>query len=457
MSAGDLSVRWALVFFTPEWRRTMGLRVGLIGVGVVGGGVARLLTEEGERLGRLRRGLDIRLAVACDVREEALAPLSAEGIETATDPEAVVARDDVDVIVELVGGTTVAKDLVLKALRSGKHVVTANKALLAHAGPEIVRAAIDAGVGLGFEASVAGGVPVIGALRTGLAANDITSVTGIVNGTCNYVLTRMSHEGAAYAEALQDAKRHGYAEADPTFDVEGLDSAHKLAILAALSFATPVDLDAIYCEGISSLDVTDIRYAEQMGYVVKLLAIGKRPEGARSIELRVHPTLVPRLHPLAAVSGVFNAVEIVGHATGRVVFYGRGAGRAPTASAILADLIEIARGNSPVTTKELAFWSGGERLPVAPAGETTSRFYVRFSGRDEYGVLGRIARILGEHRASIASVIQTEPRKDASPGEGVPIVMLTHRAREADFRAALAEIDALECIASGSVSIHIEE
>jgi homoserine dehydrogenase len=334
--------------------------------------------------------------------------------------------------------------------------VTANKALLAHAGPEIVRRAVEAGVGLGFEASVCGGVPVIGALRTGLAGNEIRSVVGIVNGTCNYILTRMSREGAPYAEALAAAQAKGYAEADPAFDVEGLDSAHKLAVLAALSFGTPVNLDDIPFEGISRLDVADVRYAEDLGYAVKLLAIGKR-RGEGTIELRVHPTLVPKAHPLAAVSDVFNAAEFVGDSTGRVMFYGRGAGREPTASAVVADLIEAARGHLAATTRELAFWAGDRALAVAPPGDAASRFYVRFTARDEFGVLGRVAEILGRHRVSIASVIQKEPARDVPGGRGVPIVMLTHEARERDFEEALREIGALDFITRESVFLHIEE
>ena len=287
----------------------MSCRVGLLGVGTVGRGVAALLLGGQETL-RQRTGglLDIDLVVACDLREDALAPLAAAGVETASDAEKVLARDDLDVIVELVGGTTVARDFVLRALGSGKSVATANKALLALHGPEIARAALGSGAALGFEASVCGGVPVIGALRTGLVANDISSVLGIVNGTCNYILTRMTCEGAPYAEVLAQAQANGYAEADPAFDVDGVDSAHKLAILAALAFGTPVDLKAIPCRGISGLDVTDIRMASEMGCVVKLLAIARRAAGeAEALEIRVRPTLLPRTHPLAAVSDVFNA------------------------------------------------------------------------------------------------------------------------------------------------------
>ncbi len=428
--------------------------MAVIGAGTVGGGVVDILVDlmtgrRGELASRTG-GVAMELKVVCDVRDEALAPIAEKGIETTKDAEAVLARDDIDVVVELIGGTTVAKDLVLAALHAGKSVVTANKALLAHAGPEIVTAAIGGGAALGFEASVCGGVPLLGAVRNGLVANDITSVVGIVNGTCNYILTHMTREGKPYGEMLAEAQAAGYAEADPTFDVEGIDSAHKLAVLATLAFRAPVDFDSIPCEGIVGMDVMDIRNASGMGYVVKLLAIGKKRENG--LELRVHPTLLPAGHPLAVVSDVFNAVEVTGHAVGEVMFYGRGAGRMPTASAVVADLVEVARGTAESATRELAFWAEGEPLEVAPAGESRSRFYVRFSVREEYGVLGQIARVLGEHRVSIASVIQKEPDRS----EDIPIVMLTHEARHGDFRAALGEIDELGFMLQRSVFLRVE-
>ena len=427
----------------------------MIGAGTVGGGVVDILTSRREELASRAGGVPVELACVCDLRDEALASVrekAGKGVETTKDASGVLAREDVDVVVELVGGTTAAKDLVLSALKAGKSVVTANKALLAHAGGEIVGAALEAGVALGFEASVCGGVPLLGAVRNGLVANEISSVTGIVNGTCNYILTRMTREGVPYAEVLADAQKAGYAEADPTFDVEGTDSAHKLAVLATLAFRAPVAFDAIPCEGIAGLDVSDIRNASEMGYAVKLLAIGKkRSEG---FELSVHPALLSGGHPLAAVSDVFNAVEIAGDATGEVMLHGRGAGRMPTASAVVADIVEVARGSAESATRDLAFWAEGPAARVVPPDESRSRFYVRFSVREEYGVLGQIARVLGEHRVSIASVIQKEPESDKA--EDIPIVMLTHEARHGDFRAALAGIDELGFMSQKSAFLRVE-
>ncbi len=437
----------------------MSCRVGLLGVGTVGGGVAELLMKGREGLRRRTGGVDIELVAAADTDPACLEPLKSAGVACHADASEVVARDDVDVVAELIGGTGIAKKVVLDALARGKPVVTANKHLMAEAGSEIVAAARSSGAALGFSAAVCGGVPVLLALRTGLVANEISSVAGIVNGTCNYILTRMTAEGTPYAQALDEAQTAGYAEADPTLDVGGHDSAHKLAILAALAFRTPVDLASVSCEGIAGMDVADIRYADEMGYVVKLLAIGKRAGGGSaegSIELRVHPTLLPRSHPLAAVGDVFNAVEVSGHATGRVMFRGRGAGRMPTASNVVADIVEVARGSAARATDQLAFWSADSALAVAPAEEARTRFYVRFSVSDEYGVLGRIARVLGEHSVSISSVIQKEPRADAEDA-GVPIVMLTQEARGGDFLAALEEIDGFDFAKRKSVFIRVEE
>lgn len=422
----------------------MAFGVGLLGVGTVGGGVAELLLKEGNLLKRRTGGLEIRLVAAADLNRSRLAPLAEAGVETFCDARSVISHPGVDVLVELIGGLEPARSLVLESIRAGKPVVTANKALLAVHGREIAKAAQEKGIPVGFGASVCGGVPVILALRKGLVANDIYSVVGIVNGTCNYILTKMSRGGVSYERALKEAQDAGYAEADPSLDVEGTDSAHKLAILAMLAFRTPVELAAISCEGISSLDVADIRFANELGYVVKLLAVGKRT--TEGLDLRVHPTLLASSHPLASVSDVFNAVEISGHAVGKVMFQGRGAGRMPTASTVVADIVEMARLKGVPVRDPSIFWESGEcHEKVLPPGESRSRFYVRFTVRDEYGVLGKIARVLGEHKVSIASVIQKEPPRDAPPG-GVPIVMLTHQAREADFRAALEEIDRFDFV-----------
>jgi len=433
-------------------------RVGLLGVGTVGGGVAELLLSDREALRRRAGGVDLELVAAADPDSARLEPLKGAGVACHPDAADVIARDDVDVVVEMIGGTKIARTLVMDALSRGKSVVTANKHLLAESGAEIVRAARSSGAALGFSAAVCGGVPVLLALRTGLVANEISSVAGIVNGTCNYILTKMTAEGTPYPDALAEAQAAGYAEADPALDVGGHDSAHKLAILAALAFRTPVDLESVSCEGISEMDVADIRYADEMGYCVKLLAIGKRVgESAKGdIELRVHPTLLPRSHPLAAVGDVFNAVEVTGRSVGRVMFRGRGAGRYPTASNVVADIVEVARGSAARATDQLAFWDEPNGLAVSPTAEARTRFYVRFSVSDEYGVLGRIARVLGEHRVSVASVIQKEPGADAESA-GVPIVMLTQEARHGDFVAALEEIDRFDFSKRKSVFIRVEE
>jgi homoserine dehydrogenase len=432
-------------------------RVGLVGVGTVGGGVAELLLDDAARLRERTGGIELKLVAIAERDEGRMAPFRKAGVACHADAAELIARPDVDVVVELIGGTGAAKRVILGALRAGKSVVTANKHLLAEAATEIVREAREHNAALGFSASVCGGVPVLLALRTGLVANQIESVIGIVNGTCNYILTRMTASGTTYRDALGEAQDKGYAEADPTLDVEGHDSAHKLAILASLAFRTPVDLSAVSCEGIAALESVDLRYADELGYVVKLLAIGKRTtNGGAHIELRVHPTLLPKDHPLAAVNGVFNAVEVTGHAVGRVMLFGRGAGRWPTASNVVADLVEIARGSAAQAGDPLAFWTDERRLAVAPAGETRSRFYVRFTVKDEYGVLGHIAKVLGEHRVSIASVMQKEPHEPALDAS-VPIVVLTHEAREADFRAALATIDQHDYATQRSVFLRIEE
>jgi homoserine dehydrogenase len=432
---------------------TVGCRVALLGVGTVGGGVAQLLVNEREALRSRSGGLDISLAVAADLDDGRLGPLRKLGVETTHDAASVIVRDDIDVVVELIGGTGVAREFAIRALRSGKSLVTANKALLAKAGREIFSAALAGGAHVGFSASVCGGTPVLLTLRAGLVANDISSVMGIVNGTCNYILTKMSTEGAPYATALKEAQEKGYAEADPTLDVEGQDSAHKLAILVALAFRQVVPLETIACEGIARLDRIDVRYANEMGYVVKLLAIGKRSE--RGVEARVHPALLPAGHPLAAVSDVFNAVEVTGHAVGRVMLSGRGAGRMPTASNVVADIIDIARGTAPRVADQLAFWAKSQPVAPLPSGETRTRFYARFTVRDEYGVLGQIARVLGEHSVSIASVIQHEHDQTSSTDE-VHVVVLTHEARERDFADALATIDAFGFMAKKTVFLRLE-
>jgi homoserine dehydrogenase len=417
--------------------------IGLLGVGVVGGGVLKIYEQHRADLeARAGCGLRIVAAVARDVSapreglEPAAWPLSA-------DPERVLADPSVSVVIEVIGGLEPARTYVLRALDAGKHVVTANKALLATHGTELFAAARRRGVLLGFEAAVAGGVPIIG-------ANRILSLQGIVNGTSNFILTKMTDEGRDFADALREAQAAGYAEADPTLDVEGIDSAHKLQILASLAFRTRVDLKDIYTAGIARLEAIEIAYARELGYRVKLLAIAKMTDGA--LEARVHPTLIPAASPLAAVSGAFNAILVSGDAAGDQMFYGRGAGQMPTASAVWSDAIEIARrvAHEHGTLPEDFPLVGERRLRMRPVGEVRSAYYLRAMVQDRPGVLSQVAGILGRHDISIASVIQ-KGRAGA-----VPIVMMTHEALERNMAAALEEIDRLGVVAVPTVLLRVE-
>jgi homoserine dehydrogenase len=424
--------------------------IGLLGVGVVGGGVLKIYDQHRADL-EARAGCRLRIvaAVARDVRarreglEPAAWPLSA-------DPERVLADPAVAVVIEVIGGLEPARSYVLRALEAGKHVVTANKALLATHGTELFATARRRGVLLGFEAAVAGGVPIIGALRDGLAANRILSLQGIVNGTSNYILTKMTEEGREFGDALREAQAAGYAEADPTLDIEGIDSAHKLQILASLAFRTRVDLKEIYTAGIARLEASEIAYARELGYRVKLLAIAKVSDGA--LEARVHPTLIPAGSPLAAVSGAFNAIFVSGDAAGDQMFYGRGAGQMPTASAVWSDAIEIARrvAHEHGTLPEDFPLAGERRLRMRPMGDVRSAYYLRAMVQDRPGVLSQVAGILGRHDISIASVIQ-KGRAGA-----VPIVMMTHEALERNMAAALEEIDRLGVVAVPTVLLRVE-
>ncbi len=425
--------------------------MAVVGCGTVGGATCRLLIDDeatlAARLGvrpELRYVVDVRFDHARSVGIEE--SLLCEGLDKALEDK------EIQTIVELVGGTTIARDIVGRALRAGKHVVTANKALLAHHGPELHALARDHGVCLAFEASCGGGIPILRALCDGLVANRIDAMYGIVNGTCNYILTQMTGLGQGYAEALADAQRDGLAEADPTLDVGGGDSAHKLAIMAALAFGGQVDFEAIPVEGIDALDLIDLRYGGELGYVVKLLAIATRHD--QGVSLRVRPAFISREHPLAWVSGPFNAVSVYGHATGHTMYYGRGAGASPTASAVVADVASIALGTAPRAYEQMGIWPDrtGPMRQMAPE-EIVSRYYLRVMAEDRPGVLSTIARILGERQISISSVLQHEPPADSSPG--VPVVITTHRAREGDVREAMAEVDALDAIKARTVCIAI--
>ncbi len=416
--------------------------VALYGCGTVGMGVARILLGGGalaERLGdriALRYIVDARLE---EIRRELDPPDSV----VLTEETAAPLRDpDVDVVVELFGGTTAARIVVDLALNSGKHVVTANKALLAEHGDHLFGLAWANEVSIGFEASVGGGIPVIAALRRGLVADRIESVYGIVNGTCNYVLTRMLDRRVPYEEALGEAQQKGYAEADPALDVDGHDSAHKLAVLARVAFGVHVRLDAISCEGISGVELKDLEYARALGYTLKLLAVGIR-RGER-LELRVHPTLLHRGHPLAVVGGVYNAVCIHGSNVGQIVLTGRGAGRMPTASAVVADIAAVATGTYPREFAALSQFGDVPDADLVPLGEVRTRYYLRLMCADRPGVLASVAAILGEEQISIASVRQQEVAAEGD--RTVPVVLMTHRAPEAAMARAVERINRLDVI-----------
>jgi len=427
--------------------------VGLIGFGTVGTGVVRLLAENGgliaDKLGArlvLKRIADLDTTTD---RGVTLLPgvLTRDVNDILTDPE-------ISIVIELIGGYEPAKSFVLKALAAGKHVVTANKALLALHGDEIYAQAAEAGVEVLYEAAVGGGIPVLSAIKGNMAANRFTTILGILNGTCNYILTRMTKEGLDFAAVLKNAQELGYAEADPTFDIEGVDTAHKLALLLSLCFGTKVSFDQIYTEGITSISAIDINFAQQFGYRIKLLAIGKR-DGDR-IEARVHPTMIPVQYPMADVDGVFNAIRLTGDFIGPVMFYGRGAGMEPTASAVVGDLMDISRNilagiGRRVSARGFQDASIAD-LPIKPIGESISRYYLRFSAVDKPGVLAAIAGALGKYNISIESMIQT-----GRSGDYVPIVIITHEAAERDILAALAEIDGLEMIRESSHLIRIED
>jgi homoserine dehydrogenase len=429
------------------------IKVGLIGFGTVGTGVVRLMQQNADLL---EQRLGVRLVLArvadLDVTTDRGVTLPAGVLTSRVDD--VLGDPDIAIVVELIGGYEPARSFVLRAIEGGKHVVTANKALLALHGEEIFAAAAARGVDVMFEPAVGGGIPIISSIKENLCANNFRSVFGILNGTCNYILTRMTNEGAEFADVLRDAQAHGYAEADPTFDVEGIDTAHKLAILLALCFGTKVRFADIHTEGISSISALDIQFARQFGYKIKLLAIGKADDGR--VEARVHPTMIPVNYPLADVDGVFNAVRLHGDFVGPVMLYGRGAGQDATGSAVVGDIMAIARnllaGAGP-RTPALAYRPESIRqLPIKPMAEIVSQYYLRFATVDRPGVLAKIAGILGQHDISITSMIQPERQI----GGAVPIVMMTHEAVEANVCAALAEIDRLDIVREKSRLIRIE-
>lgn len=428
--------------------------IGLIGLGTVGSGVADILRRNGELI---KRRLGVPVEIVKIVRRDSKKPLP-PGISPemlTSDIREVIENPEVDIVVEVMGGLEPAKGYILEAIGNGKHVVTANKALLAVNGEELYHAASRGGVDLYFEGSVCGGIPLIKALREGLAANRIESMYGIVNGTSNFIISKMTREGKEFEEVLKESQELGYAEADPTYDIEGIDAAHKLSILVNIAFGTPVEFKEIYTEGISGVLPIDINYARELNYKVKLLAITKMKEG--SIEARVHPTLVPSSHLIATVDGVFNAVYITGDAVGPTLLYGRGAGDLPTGSAVVGDIIDVARnilkgGHGRIPP---ASFREENRIPlrILDIDEIVSMYYFRFTVLDMPGVLSRISGILGDHKISIASVIQ----KGRKEGGNVPLVMMTHEAVERNVKSALQEIDRLPVVSEKTVMIRVEE
>ena len=428
------------------------INVGIIGFGTVGAGCARILTENADIIKR-RLGAPVVLRKISDLDIKRDRGVKLGQVKLTTDAKDIIGDPDIDVVVELIGGYRPAKEFILEAIRNRKHVVTANKALLAVHGEEIYSAAEKAGVTVGYEASVAGGIPILAAIRSGLAANNIKSIYGIVNGTCNYILTLMTSAGRKFDEVLKEAQTKGYAEADPTFDIEGIDSAHKLAVLTMLAFGTPVKFDDIYTEGISKITPLDIDFARDLGYKIKLLAITKMANG--EIEARVHPTMLPESYPLSTVDGVFNALSVVGDAVGSTMFYGRGAGDMPTGSAVVSDIMNIGRDilagckdRSPVTA-----FRERKPLKIRKMDDITSCYYLRFSALDKPGVMSRITGVLGKNNISISSMIQKGRKVD----EAVPVVMMSHEAIERDVRKALAEINTMDCVAGSTVVIRVEE
>lgn len=421
--------------------------IALLGCGVVGTGVARILREQRELIAA-RTGLHLELRHV--VARDSTKPRSLPGLNVHTDAGKAIDDPEVQIVVELIGGTDAAAGHIERALRLGKPVVTANKSLLAAQGSRLFALARQHGACVAFEASCAGGIPIINALLHGLVANRIDALVGIVNGTCNFILTRMTRNGWPYDQALREAQREGFAEADPAMDVSGRDAAQKLALLAGLAFNLRVDEADIHTEGIADLHALDIRFAGELGYVIKLLAIAQRH--GSSVSLRVHPTLVHQDDVLADVAGSFNAISIYGSAIGHALFYGRGAGQMPTASAVVADIINVALGITPLAFQKLHVLA--DQAPAAsilPVRELTSRYYLRLMARDEPGVLAQITRILGEKRISLSAILQHE----ASDGNIVPVVITTHRAGEGPVQEAIAEINRLSAIAASAVCLRI--
>ena len=431
------------------------IHVGLLGIGTVGGGTFSVLRRNQEEISR-RAGRGILIKAVADQDLVRARKLVGDCAETTDDAFLLVRRPDIDIVVELIGGTKIAKDLILAAIENGKHVVTANKALLAHHGNEIFLAAQKKGVMVAFEAAVAGGVPIIKALREGLSANRIEWIAGIINGTSNFILSEMREKGSSFGAVLAQAQKLGYAETDPTFDIEGVDAAHKLTIMAAIAFGIPMQFDKVYTEGISKLTKEDIRYAEELGYRIKLLGITRRT--AKGIELRVHPTLIPSKRLIANVEGVMNAILVQGDAVGPTLYYGAGAGAEPTASAVVADLVDVTRmhtADPEQRVPHLAFQPDRmSDLPILSMEEVETSYYLRLRVLDRPGVLADITRILADQSISIDAMVQKEPSEGE---EQVDIIMLTHLTLERNINVAIKRIESLPVISGKVTRIRLEE
>lgn len=431
------------------------IKVGLLGIGTVGAGTYTVLKRNQEEIIR-RAGRGIEIAVVADLDTARAKEITGGDVEVVSDAHLIVNRPDIDVVIELIGGYGIARELVMQAIANGKHVVTANKALLAKHGTEIFKAAEEKGVIVAFEAAVAGGIPIIKALREGLTANRIQWVAGIINGTTNFILSEMRDKGLDFATVLKEAQRLGYAEADPTFDIEGIDAAHKASIMSAIAFGTPVQFDQAYVEGITNLQAIDIRYAEQLGYRIKLLGITRRT--AHGIELRVHPTLIPKNRLIANVEGAMNAVLVQGDAVGATLYYGKGAGAEPTASAVIADLVDIARlaAADPVyRVPSLAYQTQSlANTPILPMSEIITSYYLRLRVADQPGVLADITRILADASISIDAMLQKEPDEGETQTD---IILLTHQTQEKNINAAIAAIEALNTVDGKVTRLRLEQ
>ena len=431
------------------------IQVGLLGIGTVGSGTFQVLQRNQQEIER-RAGRGIAITMVADLNTERAREVVGDGVCVVADAREVIANPDIDIVVELIGGYGIAKALVMEAIAAGKHVVTANKALLAVHGTEIFEAAQKRGVMVAFEAAVAGGIPIIKALREGLSANRIQWVAGIINGTTNFILSEMRDKGLDFDVVLKEAQRLGYAEADPTFDIEGVDAAHKATLMSAIAFGIPVQFDKAYVEGITKLAGADIRYAEQLGYRIKLLGIAKRAEGG--IELRVHPSLIPAKRLIANVEGAMNAVVVQGDAVGTTLYYGKGAGSEPTASAVIADLVDVTRlhtADPHHRVPHLAFQPGSlSNLPVLPMSEVVTSYYLRLRVADEAGVLAQVTGLLAQSGISIDAVLQREAEEGSRQTD---LIILTHDTREGTMNSALAQIEALPAVLAPVVRIRKEE